>query len=43
MPFLVLCCQVVGLGVTGWFVYRYLGSAEDRCVCQLDRAQVLPT
>lgn len=24
--------QVVGLGVTGWFVYRYLGTGDDRQV-----------
>jgi hypothetical protein len=28
----VLVLQLVGLGVTGWFVYRYLGTGEDRYV-----------
>lgn len=38
---ILLSCQVVGLGVSGWFVYRYLGTADDRWVWHSDSAEVL--
>ena len=33
--------EVIGLGVTGWFVYRYLVNATDRCCSFLSQVPIL--